>query len=66
MEDRIKIGDVWYRKEEKLAKTLKPFEIIHSQEMQITVDDFVLVASVLGKGDKINMQNFNFKSNSSS
>ena len=56
MEDRIKIGDVWYRKEEKLtAKALKPFDIIHSQEMQITVDDCVLIASVLGKGDKLAM-----------
>jgi len=57
MEDRIKIGDVWYVKEDQTtkAKELFPFEIIHSKEMQITVDEFILVASVLGKDDKLAM-----------
>ena len=57
VDDRIKIGDVWYVKEDQTtkAKAKEPFEIIYSKEMQITVDEFILVASVLGKDDKFAM-----------
>ena len=46
MDDRIKIGDVWYVKESEV-EVKEDFEIEHTKEMQIETDEFLLVASVL-------------------
>ncbi len=46
MDNRIKIGDVWYVKESEV-EVKEDFEITYSKEMQIETEGFLLVGSIL-------------------
>jgi len=46
MDNRIKIGDVWYVKESEV-EVKEDFGITYSKEMQIETEEFLLVGSVL-------------------
>jgi hypothetical protein len=55
MEDRIKIGDVWYVREEKTTPTQpkEELEIILSREVLIENDHVLVVGSVLENETKV-------------
>ena len=60
MENRIKIGDVWYVREdslerEKKMRRMEELEIIMSREVMIETDDVLVEGSVLEDDGKFSM-----------